>query len=181
MRIREQDFTKLLVRPVVVITTISKNGVPNAAPFSFNSPISFEPPLYGFASSPEHDTWRNVRETGEFVANVVGEDFGELMHILETDFPYEVSEIEKAGLTAMPSACVKPPRIREALAWIECKLEASYELGDHVWVVGRVVCAEVKDEFWDAVLDAERAKPLCHISGEFFACDARRRRFKRAR
>ncbi|MDF2955324.1 MAG: FMN reductase RutF [Candidatus Alkanophagales archaeon MCA70_species_2] len=45
-------YAKLLVRPVVVITTVSDNGIPNAAPFSFNSPISFDPPLYGFSCSP---------------------------------------------------------------------------------------------------------------------------------
>ena len=178
MELKPSQFTKLLVRPVVVITTISDDGKVNAAPFSFNTPVSFDPPLYAFASDPEHDTWINVKKTGEFVANVVGKDMGELMHILETDYPYGVNELEKAGLTEMPSKKVKPPRVKEALGWIECEVEKTFEVGDHMLIVGRVLCVEVKDEFYKDVIDV--GKVLCHVSGKFFAQDMRIAEYKRA-
>jgi len=181
MRIESRAYPKLIVRPVVVVTTISEEGIPNAAPFSFNSPISFDPPLYGFSCSPEHDTWKNIQKNGEFVVNVVGKDLGDLMHILEKDFPYGVDEIKEAGLTEEKAKKVKPPRIKEAKAWMECKMERSIELGDHVWIVGRVLEAEVKDEFWDEVINVEKAELLCHISGESFAVDMKRARYKRAK
>ncbi|MHC1569307.1 MAG: flavin reductase family protein [Candidatus Syntropharchaeia archaeon] len=180
MELKPSDYPKLLVRQVVVITTISKEGIPNAAPFSFSSPISFDPPLFGFSCHPEHDTWRNVAETKQFVVNVVGKDFGELMHILEEKYPPEVNEIEKANLTESPSLKVTPPRIKEANAWMECDLEGFMHLGDHIWIIGKVLVAEVRDELWDNVIDVEKASSLCHIGGEFFACDVKRVKYKRA-
>jgi len=183
MELEGKAFPKLLVRPVVVVTTISERGIPNAAPFSFNSPISFEPPLYGFSCNPAHDTWKNIRENGEFVVNVAGKDLGEQMHVLETDYPYEDNEIEHAGLTEEKAKAVNPPRIKEAIAWIECKLEKDVELGDHIWITGRVLAVGVKDEFWKetGVVDVETAKLLCHIGGEFFAVDMKEAKYKRAK
>lgn len=179
MELEVKALPKLLVRPVVVITTISKKGIPNAAPFSLSTPVSFEPPLYGFSCSPAHDTWKNIQETGEFVVNVAGKGFGELMHVLETDYPYEDNEIEHAGLTEEKAKTVKPPRIKEAMAWIECKQEKNVELGNHIWIVGRVLAAGVQDDSWNEVIDAE--KLLCHISGEFFAVDMKEAKYKRAK
>jgi flavin reductase (DIM6/NTAB) family NADH-FMN oxidoreductase RutF len=180
MKISPRDFYKLLIRPVVVVSTISANGVSNAAPFSFNSPVSFSPPIIAVFSNPAHDTWRNIRENKEFVVNIVGEDFGPLMKILEKDFPYGVSEIEKAGLTEQPSNKVRPPRIKEAYAWLECRMVDSLELGDHVLIAGEVLEAEVRDELFDKVIDIEKAKPLGHIAGEYFSTECKRKKFERA-
>ena len=180
MKLKRADYYKLLVRPVVVVSTISEKGISNAAPFSFSSPLSFKPPLYGFSCSPERHTWRNIKENEEFVVNIVGKDLGPLMKILEQKFPYEISEIEKAGLTEEISKKIQPPRIREAIAWLECKLESFEEMGDHIWIVGRVLEAEVKDEFWNEVIDVEKASPLCHISGKFFATEMKMKNYERA-
>ncbi len=182
MELEGKVYPKLLVRPVVVITTISERGIPNAAPFSANSLVSFEPPLYGFSCSPAHDTWKNIRENGEFVVNIAGKDLGELMHVLEIDYPYEDNEIEHAGLREENAKAVNPPRIKEAIAWIECKLEKYVELGDHIWITGRALAAGVKDGFWkeEGVLDVEKARPLCHIAREFFAEDMKEKKYKRA-
>ncbi|HID43784.1 MAG TPA: flavin reductase family protein, partial [Archaeoglobaceae archaeon] len=103
MRLENSKFYTLLIRPVVVITTISDKGEVNAAPFSFNSPISFSPPLFGFSCNPEHDTWTNIQKNGEFVVNIAGKKLGDYMHILEKDFPYGVNELEEAGLEQMKS------------------------------------------------------------------------------
>lgn len=179
MKLKAPQFYKLLLRPVVVISTISKNGISNAAPFSFNSPISFNPPIFSFSCNPAHDTWRNVQENKEFVANIVGENFGPLMQILEEDFPYEVSEIKEAGLTEVKSNHVKPPRIKEAYAWLECKMVHSVELGDHIFIAGEVLEAEVKDEFFDKTVIQEKAKPLSHIAGPYFGTNSKEVTFKR--
>ena len=179
MKIDPKNSYKFLVRPVIVVSTISKNGISNAAPFSFNSPISFSPPIFGFSCNPQHDTWKNIKENNEFVVNIVGEDFGPLMSILERDFPYEVSEIEKAGLTTQKSTKVRPPRIKEAYAWLECRMMDNREIGDHIWISGEVIEAEIKDEFFDDVIDIEKSRPLSHISGKFFGVNPRRVEYKR--
>jgi flavin reductase (DIM6/NTAB) family NADH-FMN oxidoreductase RutF len=180
MELEGEAYPKMLVRPVVVITTVSERGIANAAPFSFNSPISLDPPLYGFSCNPKHDTMKNIRENGEFVVNVAGKDLGELMHVLETDYPYEDNELEHAGLTEEKAKAVNPPRIKEAIAWLECKLQDDIELGDHIWITGRVVAVGVKDEFWkkeEGVVDI--GKQLCHVAGEFFAVDMKEAKYKR--
>jgi len=180
MRLKKEEFYKMLVRPTVVVTTISKNGIPNAAPFSWTSPITTKPPLFGFSCNPKHDTWRNIRRNGEFVANLVGEDFGPLMHILEQDFPYEVNEIEKANLTKMRSVKIKPPRIKEAFGWLECKMQKHFRIADHIWIVGKVLVSEVKDGYMDEVIDVKKAKPLNHIYGKYFVIGMQKTKFKRA-
>ncbi len=179
MKLKKPEYYKLLLRPVIVVSTISKKGVSNAAPFSFNMPISFIPPIFSFSCNPTHDTWRNIQENGEFVVNIVGENFGPLMHILEKDLPYETSEIEEAELTEIKSNHVRPPRIGEAYAWLECKMIHSVELGDHILIAGEVLEAEVKDEFFDGIVLQEKAKPLSHISGPYFGTNSKEVTFDR--
>lgn len=182
MKLDLKDFGKLLVRPTVVITTISLNGVSNAAPFSFNSPVATRPtPLFGFESNVNHDTWRNVKENGEFVVNLVGEDFGPLMETMERDFPYEISEIKECGLTEVKANKVKPPRIEEAYGWLECRMKQYVTLSDRaVWVIGETLEVEVKDDAIDEVVNVEKVKPLNHIWGEHFVTEMKRTNFKRA-
>jgi flavin reductase (DIM6/NTAB) family NADH-FMN oxidoreductase RutF len=179
MKINPTWFYRLNVRPTVVVSTVSKKGISNAAPFSFNSPISIDPPLFGISSQPGHDTWRNIQETGEFVINLVGADFGPLMKVLAHKHPYEVSEIKEAGLTEVPSSKVRPPRIAEAYGWLECKMIDNVVLGDHIWITGEVLEAEVKDECFDKVLKVEAANPLNHISGSAFVTGMKTREFER--
>ena len=182
MKLELQNFYKLLVRPTVVVSTISPRQISNAAPFSWNSPMATKPkPLFGFCSNVNHDTWRNIKQNREFVVNLVGENFGPLMEIMETDFPYEVSEIEKCGLTEVKSRHVKPPRIQEAYGWLECKMAKHIALSErNIWIIGEVLEVEVKDEALDEVVDVATVKPLNHIWGEAFVTDMKITRFKRA-
>ena len=180
-----KDFFRLQARPTVVISTISPRGISNAAPFSFSSPMSSKPiPLYGFCCEVEHDTWRNIKQNGEFVVNLAGEEFGPLMEKLETHYPYEVSEIRECGLTEIKSNRVKPPRIAEAYGWLECRMRESIELSDRaVWIIGEVVESNAKDNVYDAdkgVIEVEKAKPLHHIWSDVFATHMRESRYKRA-
>jgi flavin reductase (DIM6/NTAB) family NADH-FMN oxidoreductase RutF len=182
MKLDLREFYKLLVRPTVVISTVSSNGVSNAAPFSFNSPVATRPkPLFGFESNVNHDTWRNIRENGEFVVNLVDESFGPLMEIMEKDFAYDVSEIKECGLTEVKANHVKPPRIKEAFGWIECRMTQHVTLSERaVWVIGEILEVEVYDEALDEVLDVEKVKPLNHVWGEYFVTEMRRTKYKRA-
>lgn len=180
-----KDFYRLMARPTVVISTISPGGISNAAPFSFSSPMASRPtPLFGFCCEIEHDTWRNIQQNGEFVVNLFGEGFGPLMEKLETDYPYEVSEIEKSGLTEKKSSRVRPPRIAEAYGWIECRMKENVVLsGRSVWIIGEVLDSDAKDEFYDSckdVINVGKVKPLNHIWGDVFTTTMTETRFKRA-
>ena len=180
-----KDFFRLQARPTVVISTISSKGIPNAAPFSFSSPMASRPtPLFGFCCEVEHDTWRNIKQNGEFVVNLVGEDFGPLMEKLETHYPYEVNEIKESGLTEGKSNRVSPPRIVEAYGWMECKMRESIELSSRsVWIIGEVVDSDAKDEIYNerkGAIAVEKVKPLNHIGGDVFTITMVERRYKRA-
>ena len=182
MKLELREFYKLLVRPTVVISTVSLNGVSNAAPFSWNSPMATGPkPFFGFACSMSHDTWRNIEENGEFVVNLVGADFGPLMEIMEKDFPYEVSEIKECGLTEFKANHIKPPRIKEAYGWLECKMTKHVPISESsVWIIGEILEVEVKDEAFDRVIQVEKVKPLNHIWGGYFVTEMKITKFKRA-
>ena len=170
MKIALSSWYKLLApRAVVLISTVSKKGVSNAAPFSFVMPVSVGPPMIAFASDPEHDTISNIKETGNFAVNIPGVDMLNQLWTCGKDFPKGVSEIEKAHLTEKKSRKIKSPRVAEALAQFECKLEAMYETGDHIIVVGRVVDVELKSGLLvKGKYDPLKARPLLHVGGNEF-------------
>lgn len=175
MKLEVERFHKILApRCAVLISTIDKEGRSNAAPFSFVTPVSFNPPLLLFAPAPTRHTLANVRETGDFVLNLAPEWLLEKLLVCGKKFPKGVSEIRKAGLTEGSSAVVKPPRIEECIGWIECQFEFEKEAGDHVLVIGRVVEIECRDEYLEqGKLKLPQAKLLMHITGRWFAVPER--------
>ena len=109
--------------PVVLISTISKDGVHNAAPWSCVTPVLRPLEEILIASWLKRDTLENIRQTGEFVINVPPAGMEEVVMICARDFPPEVDELEKAGLVPRKSVEVKPPGIEGCLAWAECAFE----------------------------------------------------------
>jgi flavin reductase (DIM6/NTAB) family NADH-FMN oxidoreductase RutF len=180
-----KDFYRLQARPTVVITTCSSRGIPNAAPFSFSSPMASRPtPLFGFCCEVEHDTWRNIKQNKEFVVNLVGEEFGPHMEKLETHYPYEVSELKECGLTETKANRVSPPRIAEAYGWMECRMTQSVELSSRsVWIIGEVLDSDAKDDFYsneNAAINVGKTRQLNHVWGDTFAITSKEAHFKRA-
>lgn len=153
----------MIVRPIVVVTTISKEGVPNAAlKTNFMNVSVLE--RVAFGCDPGHDTHRNVVETGEFVVNVPHEETIERIMVTAVDFPRNVNEIEKAGLTAIPSEKVKAPRIEECKLHLECKLAWRR---DNI-IVGDVVAASADEDLIQKAVE-ERQMRL----GQIFLVGAR--------
>jgi flavin reductase (DIM6/NTAB) family NADH-FMN oxidoreductase RutF len=160
-KIPGSDTYKLLVglvapRPIALITSMDEQGRLNAAPFSAYNYLCTDPPIVGIGVTNRpadrfvpKDTARNIRRTGEFVVNVVTEDIAEKMNICATDFPAEMSEVEIAGFTTTPSQKVKPPRLAEAHAALECREYTTMEIGRSRIILGRVVAIYVEDRFVD--------------------------------
>jgi flavin reductase (DIM6/NTAB) family NADH-FMN oxidoreductase RutF len=135
---------------------MDESGLLNAAPFSAYNYLCTDPPIIGVGvtNRPDQqfvpkDTARNIRRTGEFVVNVVTEDIAEKMNLCATDFPRELSEVELAGFTTAPSQRVKPPRLAEAHAALECREYTTMEIGRSRIILGRVVGVYVEDRFVD--------------------------------
>lgn len=165
--IAAQDRYKLLVatvgpRPIAWVVSQDRNGLTNAAPFSFFNVVSGEPPLViigigGRKPGDAKDTGNNIRETGQFVVNLVSDANAEAMNITAIDFPHDVNEIAEARLTTLPSSKIKPPRIAESPVAFECETHMLLDVGiDRTLILGRVVAIHVHD---DCVLNAER----CYI------------------
>jgi flavin reductase (DIM6/NTAB) family NADH-FMN oxidoreductase RutF len=160
-KIPGSETYKLLVglvapRPIALITSMDENGRLNAAPFSAYNYLCTDPPIVGIGVTNRptdvfvpKDTARNIRRTGEFVVNVVTEDIAEKMNICATDFPAGMSEVEMAGFTTVPSQKVKPPRIAEAHAALECREYTTMEIGRSRIILGRVVAIYVEDRYVD--------------------------------
>ena len=175
MKLDPDRFYKVLApRPVILVSTEDLKGRTNAAPFSFVMPVSIAPPLVAFASDPGHDTVKNIRKTGEFVVNIPSKGMLKKLWVCRQSFPYGVSEIERAGLSARPSLRVKPPRIRECIAHFECRLFREQGAGDHLLIIGRVVEAAVDERcFGQGRYQLKKALPLLHIGAEEFTVPGR--------
>ena len=142
-------------RPIAWVTTLGLDGVVNIAPFSFFNALGADPPIIGFCPGDRQDgtpkdTARNIRLTHEFVVNLVDESVAEAMNRTAAGLPYGVSELQSAGLTTAPSSLVKPPRIAEAPASLECAEWGTLQIGGNRLIIGLVKRIHVRDEMFDA-------------------------------
>jgi len=141
-------------RPIAWVTTLSPDGIVNAAPFSFFNVLGSEPPIVGFCpgdrdNGTPKDTARNIRLTHEFVVNLVDESVAQAMNQTAASLPYGQSEIAHAGLSTLPSTSVKPPRIAESPASLECKEWGTLQIGDNRLIIGLVQRIHVRDALID--------------------------------
>jgi flavin reductase (DIM6/NTAB) family NADH-FMN oxidoreductase RutF len=124
----------IIPRPIALVTSIGRNGVINAAPFSYFNGVTSSPPILsvsvGYRKGKAKDTGRNIRETGEFVVNIVSKSMAEKMNRTSGDFPPDVSEIIEADLATITSEIVAPPRLAESPVQMECKLYKLIEIGE---------------------------------------------------
>ena len=161
----------VLPRPIALVTTLNQDGLVNAAPFSFFNLMGADPPVVALgiardASRPLglKDTARNILHNGEFVVHAVNESIAEAMNVCGTDFPPEMSEIETAGFTLLPSVQVKPPRIAEAAAQMECRHVTTVEIGRTRVLLGEVVHLHLHEQFYDATTRHIKTEDL-HMIG----------------
>lgn len=161
-----QHMIRLITpRPIAWVSTVSNDGVPNLAPFSYFSAVGSNPPTLMFcpANRPDgtrKDTLANIEQNGEFVVNIVPFELAEVMN--QCGAPYEagVNEFEAAGVTAAESTQIRPARVSEAPASFECVLHTALSLGTGPGganlVVGRIVAIHIDDDVLD---DKGRADP----------------------
>jgi flavin reductase (DIM6/NTAB) family NADH-FMN oxidoreductase RutF len=148
--------TGLIVpRPIGWIGSVSADGVPNLAPFSFFNAVCGRPPMFVFSPSrgPRRDTLANVREVGEFTINVVTIEVIEAMNASAASFEAGVDEFEACGLTAVPSVSIRPPMVGECKANIECVVTDIVDIGDpgdgNGLVIGEAVEFHVQSDLLD--------------------------------
>jgi len=178
---KPQDIYKLMVgaivpRPIAFVSTVNAQGVPNLAPYSFFNGVCPNPPVVSFSTTvrprdgQRKDTLRNIEATGEFVVNVVSEEFAAQMNACSADFPPEVNEFAVSGLTPVASDLVKPPRVAESHIQMECRLlqvihVSTKPLGGSV-VLGEVLRFHVDDAlFQDFKIDPDKLRAIGRMGG----------------
>jgi flavin reductase (DIM6/NTAB) family NADH-FMN oxidoreductase RutF len=167
----------IVPRPIGWISTVDRQGRRNLAPFSYFTAASADPPFVLFCPALRvrggemKDTLRNVRETREFVVNLVTEPLVEAMNVSSTEFPPEIDEFEAAGLTPEHSVVVQPPRVAESPVHFECSLERIIEIGTKPGsgniVIGRVVHFQVDDSvlLGGYKINIQKLKPVGRLAG----------------
>jgi flavin reductase (DIM6/NTAB) family NADH-FMN oxidoreductase RutF len=160
-QLSHREFYPILIgavapRPIAWVSTLN-NGHLNLAPFSFFNVVCAKPPLLGFSpslrlvdgrSAPK-DTLHNIRETGEFVVNVVTLAVTEAMNLTNGEYDSAVDEFAVAKLNTRPSQVVRPPQVAESPVSFECKLERIIDFGtappSGSLVIGEIVCIHLED------------------------------------
>ena len=170
----------IVPRPIAFVSSLSPEGIPNLAPFSYFTAISANPPAICFSpmirsSDGKHkDTLNNIEATREFVVNIVSEDFAEKMNLCSGEYPPEVNEFEVSGLTPVPSDLVKPPRVKESRVNMECRLlqivRVSEKLLGGSLVIGEVVRFHIDDALFDDFrIDPAKLRAIGRMGGTSYA------------
>ena len=163
-------------RPIAWTSTISADGVLNAAPFSYFQALSSKPPTVMISvgrrrGGAAKDTRSNIEATREFVVNLVSEGSGVRMVRTSVDYPPEVSEFAEAGLTPVPSTKVRPPRIGESAVSLECRLDRVLDVGTSGVCIGEVLAIHIRDDVLaaDGTVDPWKLRPLARLGGTSYA------------
>jgi len=175
------DIYKLMIglivpRPIAFVSTIDERGIRNLAPFSYFTGCSTNPPVVCFcaavrpAPAPPKDTLRNIQATGEFVVNIVSEEFAEKMNATSAEVPADVDEFELSGLTPLASELVKPSRVAESRVQMECKLRQIVHVSDKPGggslILGDVLRFHISEEIVDNYkIDPDKLKAIGRMGG----------------
>lgn len=180
-----KDLYKLLIgsvvpRPIALVSSLSASGVRNLAPYSFFNAICSNPPCICFATGfragtgSAKDTLQNIRQTGEFVVNIVSESMAEAMNLTSGEYAPEVDEFEVSGLTPVPSDLVKPARVAESLVQMECRLQQIVVVSDRpsggALVIGEVIRFHIDDEIIDNFrIDPDKLRAIGRMGGTSYS------------
>jgi flavin reductase (DIM6/NTAB) family NADH-FMN oxidoreductase RutF len=166
-------------RPIAFVSTINTEGAFNAAPFSFFTVASSNPPVVVFTvgnrarPDPRKDTLRNITTARDFVVNIVSEEFGPKMNLCAGDYPPEVDEFEVSGLTPVPSDLVKAPRIAESHINMECRLLYTIAMSNLInggnLVLGEVIRFHIDDAYLNNYrIDQDKLRAIGRMAGNSY-------------
>ena len=160
-KLHEYLLSAVAPRPVAFVSTIDTLGTVNLSPFSFFNVFGANPPIMVFSparsgrTGATKNTHDNVKEVAECVVNIAHYDMLYQMNLAAGMYPKGINEFEKAGLTAVPSLHVKPPRVAECYVSFECKVNQVIETGEGGGAGNLIVCEVLTIHIQDQVLDSE--------------------------
>ena len=163
-------------RPIGWVSSVSQAGIANLAPYSFFNAIAENPHYVVFGSGGLKDSLRNIEATAEFAINIATYDLRERMNLSSARVSPDVDEFALAGLTSAPCRLIKPPRVAESPAALECRLHRIVPLPDdrreaQDWaIIGRVMGIHIDDRFIrDGRVDTAAMKPIARLGYSEYA------------
>lgn len=165
-------ITSLVVpRPIAWVSTVGGDGVANLAPHSYFMVVASKPLHLAFSSTGVKDTLTNIRETGEFVINLVTATHATAMNASSVSAPRDVDEFGLVDVPAAASTVVAAPRVANAPAAFECRLVDEHPYGDAFLVIGEVVHISLDPAIMtdDGTADMTKLDPLCRLGGTAYA------------
>jgi len=165
----------IVPRPIAFVSTVSRLGDANIAPFSYFMLGGIAPPSLCFApvrgrQGEKKETLLNVEETEEFVVSLVERDMAEGMNRAAGEYPGVVDKWAISGFTAAESERVKPARVAEAPASFECRVHQIVHHGDgpgaSAYVIGEILLAHVREDLQDTVSGAGGFLPIARLGGK---------------
>lgn len=154
---------------VVMATCSGRDGKPNIITLGMYMSISHDPPMVCIGVSPKRYSHGLIEETGEFVVNVPSIELEEQMHFCGVRSGRDVDKFAETGLTPIPALKVRPPRIEECFAHLECRVVESHVCGDHTLFIGEVLATTVDEAVMRGeVLDVLKARPIVQKNHVYF-------------
>lgn len=165
----------IVPRPIAFVSTVSRRGDTNIAPFSYFMLGGIAPPSLCFAivrgrQGEKKETLINVEESREFVVSLVERSMAEGMNQAAGEYPGVVDKWAISGFTAVDSERVKPARVAGAPASFECRVHQIVHHGEgpgsSSYVIGEVVLAHIREDLQDAVSGAGGFRPIARLGGQ---------------
>ena len=166
-------------RPIAWVTTLSPNGMVNLAPFSFFNAFGANPPVVVFSPTlkrdgTKKDTLRNIEASGEFVINASVASLAEKVNVTSRELPADESEVTLAGLHTTPSTKVKPPRVTESPAALECRVMQIIPVGNGPvsanLIIGEILSFYISDDVLDehGKVDPHKMQIVARLGGDYW-------------
>ena len=185
VQLTERENYKFLIgsiipRPIAFVTSLTEEGVVNAAPFSFFNIVSSNPPMISVSiqrkAGEMKDTARNIKQQGQFVVHIVDTDNVEQVNETAANLPPHESEVTRAGLTLVESTNIAVPGVKEAKVRFECELETVLELGGGDnnagcdLIIGKVLYYHIEETIYeDGKIDPEKLAAISRLAGNDYA------------
>lgn len=166
-------------RPIAWISTRSKDGIDNLAPYSFFTVASCNPPILLYTqitqrSAVDKDTLQNLQETGECVVNIVNSNLLEKMNMTSANIGTDQSEFDHAAVKHAPSLKVTPLSVKESPVRYECTLREVITVSD-LPSGGTVVLLDVKsiyvrdDLYSNGIINQDIIDSVGKMGGDSFS------------
>lgn len=171
----------IVPRPIGWISTKSKEGIVNLAPYSYFNAISDIPPVVMFASGfhkdgNDKDSLKNIESTNEFVVNIASINLKEELNLSSKELPFNVSEPDTFSIEMERSNLVKPPRVKKSLISLECEyiktvlIDVENKPISSKMVLGRVLGIYIDDSIiLDGKVDITKLKPIARLGYNEYA------------